>query len=102
MPEREACGIYEGAYVDGFRVHLEAAHTIGRAVQDEIVIGPRGGETLTVKPDSVVPLCQSCHEQFDSHRLDLLPYLSLDEQLDALRAAGGIVSAYERLTGERL
>lgn len=78
---------------------LEAAHTIGRARQDEMVVGPRGGETLTVKPESIIPLCRSCHEQYDSRRLDILAYLFLPEQVNAVEAAGGIYAANERVSG---
>lgn len=81
--------------------NLEAAHVIGRE-HDEVRVGPKGGETLFVKRESVVPLCQHCHRQYDERRLDLLPCMTIDEQLNSVDAAGGIVAAYERLTGERL
>lgn len=93
------CGIPGGSHIDGQRVHIEAAHTIGRAKQDEIVVGPRGGEILTVKPESIIPLCGDCHRQYDARRLDLLAYLTLPEQVNAVEAAGGIYAANERLSG---
>lgn len=60
--------------------------------------------SLLVLPQAVVPLCPQCHARFDGQAqppLDLLPYLNLDEQLCAVRQAGGIVSALERTTSER-
>lgn len=57
------------------------------------------------EPDLVVPLCSKikggngCHDLYDAHRLDLLPYLTLEEQLAVVRAAGGIQRAYDRVAG---
>lgn len=93
------CSVPDGSVVDGFFVHLEAAHTIGQKRQDEVRIGPRGGETLVVKRESVVPLCTDCHRSYDERRLDLLPFLFMPEQLDAVKAAGGIALANKRLSG---
>lgn len=76
----------------------EAAHIIGRS-HDE----PKtpGSKTLYVKPERIVPLCcvpdRRCHERYDAHALDLLSYLTLDEQVQAVRDAGGIESARRRL-----
>lgn len=78
-------------------VPVELAHTIGRK-HDE-----RRGSVLYVHPDSVVPLCVHHHRAHDLGRgalgdpFDLLPHLTLDEQLDAVRRAGGIESARRRL-----
>lgn len=79
--------------------YVDAAHTIGRAKQDKEIEGPRGGKCLYVNPDSVVPLCSSHHRMYDSRRLDLLPYLYLPEQVNAVEAAGGIALANKRLSG---
>jgi hypothetical protein len=92
------CGIYDDATIDGTRVHIEAAHTIGRE-HDAVMVGPRGGEVIHVHPDSVIPLCSDDHRALHERRLDLLPYMTLEEQIEATRAAGGIYSAYERLSG---
>lgn len=80
--------------VCGASESLQAAHTIGRAKQDV-----KEGEGMLVLPDAIVPLCQSCHESYDGRRLDLLPYLTLWEQVSAVEAAGGIERARKRLTG---
>ena len=84
---------------------LEAAHTVGQKYQDEIRIEVEGGPKIkVVKAVSVVPLCLAedggCHEAYDSGRLDLLPHLTTEEQLDAV-AAVGMHRAYERTTGTR-
>ncbi len=95
------CLRLSGDIIDGYPVILECAHTIDRERQDEVVIGPRGGETRVVKRESTVPLCMDCHRAYDEHRLDLLPFLFLPEQIDAVRAAGGIAAANRRLSGAR-
>ncbi len=82
---------------------LEAAHVIGRK-HDAVVVGLRGGKSIYVHPDSVVPLCGAftdnwCHGKYDGRELDLLPYLHLHEQVRAVEDAGGIVSALKRTSG---
>jgi hypothetical protein len=49
----------------------------------------------------VVELCRKCHVDYDSHQLDLLPYLSLAEQLSAVTVAGGIEAARRQISGTR-
>lgn len=72
---------------------LEAAHVIGRKCDE-----PRNfhGKTLYVHPDSVVPLCRRHHLMYDGHELDLLPYLTVLEQVRAVRDAEGIENARVR------
>ncbi len=82
---------------------LEAAHIIGRK-HDAVIVGPRGGESLYVHPDSIVPLCGGftdnfCHGAYDAHILDLLSYLHVHEQVRAVEDAGGIFSALRRISG---
>lgn len=96
--EKEGC-----CRVCGESEPLEAAHLIGRHADPELY-GPRGGVIRFVLPESIVPLCGStperrgCHQTYDERKLDLLPYLSIEEQCEATRAAGGIALAYKRLT----
>jgi hypothetical protein len=52
--------------------------------------------------DAVVGLCRKCHISYDSHDLDLLPYLTVDEQVHATRMASGLERARRIITGERL
>lgn len=68
----------------------EAAHTIGRTHDRDGI----------VHPHDVVPLCKKHHTAYDQHKLDLLPYLSHDEQAAAVSHVG-IVSAMRRLTSTR-
>lgn len=101
-----ACGHADGGYINGYVVYLELAHIIGRK-HDLEVTGPRGGKKLIVLPESVAPLCGStperrgCHQSYDEYELDLLPYLSIEEQVQAVIDADGIALAYRRLTGQR-
>lgn len=71
---------------------LEAAHTIGRKHDDKSGI---------VNPLDIVPLCREHHLQYDGRRLDLLPYLTYEEQARAVSHVG-LVGAYRRLSNERL
>lgn len=91
-----------GCRVCGSRERVEAAHTIGRKYDriSGIFGGDGPGPTVTVNPDDVVPLCQTHHGEYDKHELDLLPYLTHDEQASAVRNVG-IVSAMRRLTSNR-
>ena len=62
----------------------DAAHVIPRSLG--------GGQ----EADSTVPLCRPHHTAYDAHELDLLPYLTLDEQAEAVRIVG-IERARKRL-----
>lgn len=88
---------------------LEAAHLIGRAADSK-----GKSNTITVKAMSIVPLCgpfgdsDSCHTKYDHHQLDILPYLTLEEEMQAVADAAalqgakkgkGLAAAYKRLTG---
>jgi len=66
--------------VCGARNGLQAAHTIGRKYDDR--------RTGVVDPRDIVPLCAHDHAAFDQRRLDLLPYLTLDEQARAVEHVG--------------
>jgi hypothetical protein len=84
---------------------LEAAHLIGRAADK------KEGNKAIVNPLSVIPLCgpfgdsDSCHTKYDHHQLDILPYLTAEEEVQAVRDAAtvrkgkGLAVAYRRLTG---
>lgn len=82
---------------------LEAAHIIGREHdrwRDDL-------QAYWVDPDSVVPLCSEHHRLYHVRELDLLPYLTLDEQHLAVDQADGIFSAYRKtcpatFAGERV
>lgn len=81
---------------------LERAHVIGRFRDAEIRPGLR-----RVDADSIVPLCgpfgdtDRCHTRYDRHALDLLPHLTLSEQVRAVQDAGGIEAARRRIIGNR-
>ena len=69
---------------------VEAAHVIGRASD------ARTGALRVVHQDSVIPLCSTCHYEYDAHERDVLPLLTLDEQVQAVRDAGGLELARVR------
>lgn len=53
-------------------------------------------------PRSVVPLCREHHDEYDDHRLDLLPYLEgrFRSQLAFAVERFGLLSTLQRVTGE--
>lgn len=72
---------------------VELAHVIGRS-NDR----PQDGRTVVwVNPDSVVPLCREHHTEYDAHQLDLMSRLTMDEQVQSVRDAGGIELARQRI-----
>jgi 5-methylcytosine-specific restriction endonuclease McrA len=77
--------------VCGATGQLDAAHLIPRSQ-----VGPGPGE----HPDNIVVLCRAHHRQYDLRTLDILPYLSLDEQAYAVGLVG-LQGALRRLTGTR-
>lgn len=81
---------------------LDAAHVLGRE-HDEPKVGEGGRilQTLYVHPDRIIPACgpfpEGCHGDIDMRRINLLPHLTLNEQIQAVRDAGGIEAARIRL-----
>lgn len=77
---------------------LDAAHIWDRS------LGGGGFDN----PDLIVPLCSrikggvGCHDDYDSHRLNLLPYLRPEELDAAARVAGTRARALRRITGAGL
>jgi hypothetical protein len=57
---------------------VQAAHILGRAYDNGVV----------VLPCAIVPLCPSCHRQYDDHELDLWPYLTTIERRRAIHRLG--------------
>jgi len=79
-----------------FSSYCDAAHLWDRS------LGGKGFDNA----DLIVPLCArikgglGCHELYDSHQLDILPFLTVDEQVAVVRASGSIARAMRRLCGE--
>lgn len=76
---------------------LEAAHIVARA-------HARPGLDWAEHEHNCVPLCggpHGCHAAYDRRDLDLLPFLTREEQSHAVLLAGGLVTALERLSGEK-
>ena len=72
-------------------IGLEAAHVIGRSYD------PPTGK---VRPVDIVPLCGPCHRNYDARSLDLLPYLTHEEQAAAVEHVG-IIGALRRTGGRQ-
>lgn len=80
------CRLCSWATVD----QLDAAHLIPRSV--------KSGQGFD-DPDSCIPLCSAakggpgCHEDYDAHRVGVLGFLTLTEEVYAVLAAGGLEAA---------
>jgi len=85
---RAKCDAEEVCRVCG-RYGVEAANSIGRTHD------PADGK---VRPVDVIPLCPEHHREYDGRRLDLLPFMSYEEQAAAVEHVG-IVRALRRLSG---
>lgn len=81
---------------------LQAAHVIGRrydkpavplTVRAAVALAP----PLIVRAVDTVPLCRRHHHAYDARQLDILPYLTLQEQAAAVEHVG-IVRALARTT----
>lgn len=87
---------------------LELAHLSGREHDFTPAIGYEDVELvrsrLFVAPSRVVPLCGpsvdtgTCHAEQEAGRLDLLPVLTREEEIQAV-ADMGLALAYRRLSG---
>lgn len=75
------------------RLPTQAAHIVPRS---RISIGYGGENAL-----NICPLCARCHAAYDQGRLDLLPFLTLEEQSYAVKLVG-LAEAYRRVTNTRL
>ncbi len=89
--------------VCGSRFGIERAHVIGREHDSRRPVRAEGWRPWVVAPDRVVPLCgpstdpRSCHGAQHAKRLDLLRFLTLDEQIQAVADAGSLSRAYTLL-----
>lgn len=83
----------------------ERAHVVGREHDRFAPVCSDGipWEPYLVAPDRIVPLCGPTpgghHGQYDRGELDLTPYLTLPEQLQAVADAGSIFLALKRIQG---
>jgi hypothetical protein len=82
---------------------LEAAHVLGRE-HDEPKVSRTTGEILQelyVKPERIFPACGpspgGCHGEAERNEINVLQFLTLEEQLQAVKDAGGIEAARIRL-----
>jgi hypothetical protein len=90
------------------RVKLDAAHVIGREHDRKPAVRALAPFVASlppvVHPDRIIPLCHDCHQGPDGQhagRLDVLRLLVLDEQVQAVADANGILLAMRRLIPDR-
>lgn len=82
----------------GARDNVQAAHIIGRSYDEEFELED-GTRWLFVDPEEIVPLCVTCHADYDQRRLNILPVLTLVEQAAAVRLIG-MERALHRVSGQ--
>lgn len=70
---------------------VDRAHVIPRS------LAPNAGDHGA----HLIALCRSHHREYDAGALDLLPFLTVDEQAAAVQAAGGLMAAFRVITGNR-
>lgn len=75
-----SCGVPDSVHP------LDSAHTIPKSL---------GGKATY---DSVIPLCRACHNAQHRREIELLPIMTREEQMEAVRAVG-LARAYRYLTG---
>lgn len=74
--------------------YCDAAHTVDRSIS----------KSGFDNPDLIVPLCSDIkggaghHQMYDAHTLDILPYLTHEEQAAMVREVG-MARAWKRATG---
>jgi hypothetical protein len=76
-----------------WQVPTDRAHLIDRSLAAD-----RDGD-----PRRIVFLCRQHHEEYDAHRLDLLPYLERRHRGELARAVElvGLLTTLERVTGSK-
>lgn len=77
--------------VCGSQWQVERAHVIGREHDSKAPVRIAGWRPGVVAPDRIVPLCRDCHQgPHGQHakRLDLLPYLTRNEETQAVADVG--------------
>ena len=75
---------------------VEFAHITPRKLDKRNSSSAKG---YVVDPLDICPLCKGAHMRYDAGELDLLPYLTVDEQARAVLRAEGIMAALIRLGG---
>jgi hypothetical protein len=76
---------------------LESAHIVGREHDERVYARGSSNWWFVVDADSIVPLCRKHHQLFDAHQLDLLGYLTVVEEMRAVKDAGGLENARVRV-----
>lgn len=101
VDEEGSCRICKRSAAPGHP--LEAAHVLGRE-HDEPKVSAHTGEILKalyVHPDRIVVLCgpfpEGCHGDVDYNRVNLVHHLTIEEQIQAVKDAGGIAPAWVKL-----
>lgn len=79
---------------------IQAAHIIGREVDKNALPGDHFNDITGkwyVYAVRIVPLCRHHHRLYDAHELDLLGYLTAEEEAQAVLDAGSLETARRRI-----
>ena len=71
--------------------------TCGQKATDGHHVIPRSVSHRTDTVDAVIPVCRRCHTGIHANAIDVLSRLTVDEQSDAVIAAGSLATAWKRL-----
>lgn len=101
VTRERVCRLTDAAEYGDCAGKVEAAHLIARAYDRPSEDDPQGVPIpRVVAPAETVPLCTVHHQAYDAHEVDLIPFLTLQEQAAAVRLVG-LVRALQRLSGGR-
>lgn len=91
--EREGACRSCGASIE--KRSINPVHTIGADKQDKP--WQENSPTYWVNPASVLPMCAVCEKAYLEGFINILLKMSVDEQLNAVEAAGGILPAVDKI-----
>ena len=96
-PAREKLEMEGSCRRCGAVVGLECAHTMGREHDRNEPLFHRPWKPYTVAPERIIPLDSDCHRLQHERKIDILPLLTVEEQLQAVADAGSIELARRAL-----
>lgn len=83
--------------ISGRMVPLFPVHTISAEKQNELLND--SSPAPWVHPDAVIPMCELCKEKWHGGEVNLVGRLTLEEEMNAIWAAGGMLQAAHDLAG---
>jgi len=88
LEDEQVCRVCRRVPSGSFQDRLEAAHIIARRHDQDVVVNPL----------HIIPLCTMCHLEYDARKLEILPFLTPNEQGENTRIAGGSIHFLKRVS----